>query len=32
MIASWMLVKLARINRNADKQYYRIQQYLASIN
>ena len=32
MIASWMLVKLGRINRNADKQYYRIQQYLASIN
>ncbi|MGO4986195.1 hypothetical protein [Streptococcus alactolyticus] len=30
-IASWMLVKINRINHNADKQYYRIQQYLASI-
>ena len=32
MISSWMLVKIARINRNSDKQYYRIQKYLASIN
>ena len=32
LMASWMLVKLGRINHNSDKQYYRIQQYLASLN
>ena len=31
LLSSWMLVKLGRINRKSDKQYYRIQQYLAAI-
>ena len=29
LLSVWMLIKLRRINRNSDRQYYRIQQYLA---
>jgi hypothetical protein len=31
LLSVWMLRKLSRINNNSDKQYYRVQQYLASI-
>ncbi|MEX2783954.1 hypothetical protein AB3331_02005 [Streptococcus sp. H49] len=30
-LAAWMLAKLKRINQKKDRQYYRIQQYLATI-
>ncbi|AXQ78627.1 hypothetical protein DDV21_005810 [Streptococcus chenjunshii] len=30
-LAAWMLAKIRRINQKKDKQYYRIQQYLATI-
>lgn len=31
LLSLWMLAKLKRIAKNEDRQYYRIQQYLASI-
>ncbi len=31
LLSSWMLLKLHRINRNIDKHYYRIRQYLSAI-